>query len=101
MMYLKYIKYLTKVKYLNKKLNIVKMSVIIIIVIHTTCWSDLLELAGGKEVKNILVSCSSRDGDCREADMSSFSTPEATIIADETSNGSKEAKCLYYLQNIK
>jgi hypothetical protein len=59
-MYLKYIKYLTKVKYLNKKLNIVKMSVIIIIVTHTICWSDLLELAGGEKVKNTLVSCSFR-----------------------------------------
>jgi hypothetical protein len=98
MMYLKYIKYLTKVKYLNKKLNIIKMSVIIIIV---TCWSDLLELAGGKKVKNTLVFCSFRDGNCGEADMPSFFTSEATIIADETSNGGKEAKCLYYLQNIK
>jgi hypothetical protein len=49
-----YLKYLTKVKYLvlNKKLNIVKMSVIIIIVTHTICWSNLLEFVGGEEVKN-------------------------------------------------
>jgi hypothetical protein len=86
------------VKYLNKKLNIVKMSVIIIVT-HTTCWFDLLELVSGEKVKNILVFYSSKDGNCREADISSFSIPEATIIADEISNGGEEAKCLYYLQN--
>jgi hypothetical protein len=51
MMYLKYIKYLTKVKYLNKKLNIIKMSIIIIIITHTICWFDLLELSSGKKVR--------------------------------------------------
>jgi hypothetical protein len=54
-MYLKYIKYLTKVKYLNQKLNIVKMSVIIIIITHITCLFYLLELAGGEKVKNIFI----------------------------------------------
>jgi hypothetical protein len=60
-----------------------------------------LELTGGKKVKNTLASCSFRDRNCRKTDISSFSTPEAIVIADEISNGSKEAKCLYYLKNIK
>jgi hypothetical protein len=60
-----------------------------------------LELASGEKVKNILVFCLFRDENCREANISSFSTLKATIIANETSNGGKKAKYLYYLQNIK